>query len=45
MTKLPIQVKSGFFLKISHVITETVTLRCSVEKVFLEITQNSQENT
>ena len=26
-------------------LTEAVVLRCSVEKVFLEISQNSQENT
>ena len=28
-----------------HVCTKTVAPRCSVEKVFLEISQNSQENT
>ena len=28
----------------SHVYTEAVARRCSVKKVFLEISQNSQEN-
>ena len=28
-----------------HFITEVVVQRCSVKKVFLEISQNSQENT
>ena len=38
---------SGFILtqKKQKKLTETVTQRCSVKKVFLEISQNSQENT
>ena len=35
----------GFFYKTSFfVFPEAVVQRCSVEKVFLEISQNSQEN-
>ena len=30
---------------VSTVVSEAVVRRCSVEKVFLEILQNSQENT
>ena len=34
-----------FPLKIQKVVLEAVVQRCSVKKVFLEISQNSQENT
>ena len=33
------------FLATTAIISETVAQRCSVKKVFLEISQNSQENT
>ena len=36
---------SNRVLKSSFAMTEAVVRRCSVEKVFLEILQNSQENT
>ena len=36
---------SGFSKAKLHFITEAVVHRCSVKKVFLEITQNLQENT
>ena len=38
---IPFLIRDARFL----IITEAVIWRCSVEKVFLEITQNSQENT
>ena len=33
------------FLKVKIIKPEAVVLRCSVKKVFIEISQNSQENT
>ena len=39
------KIKSACFWEVVQVITEAVAQRCSVEKVFLEISQNSQENT
>ena len=34
----------GIILTCISILTETVTQRCTVEKVFLEILQNSKEN-
>ena len=41
-----LQLKVSYFLQSSGcILTEAVVQRCSVKKVFLEISQNSQENT
>ena len=37
--------KNGISFSYKYDITEAVAQRCSVKKVFLEISQNSQENT
>ena len=38
-----LMIERSLFLETVHL--ETVTQRCSVKKAFLEISQNSQENT
>ena len=45
MGALPINGLMLRFTPCDQIIAEAVVRRCSVEKVFLEISQNSQENT
>ena len=45
MTKKTNGLRETFLSIKSEFITEAVTQRCSVKKIFLEISQNSHENT